>query len=1099
MNVSNTIYKKLNLFYNKFYINELIKGFLLFLAIGLLYFLLILLVEYFFWLNSSFRGFLFWAFISFEAYLFIFLIILPVLQLVKIRKGINYETSAKIIQQHFPNEVGDKLLNVLQLTNDAAINNSELLLIAIEQKIEQLQPIPFLQAINFKSNFKYLPYAFLPIAIFLIFLLTGKQQNLNNSFVRLANYNDVFVKPAPFEFEILNKNLAVKEGEDYVLEFKTIGEIIPNVVSIHFFNETYYAQKVSPGRFKFIFNNVNKAIPFYFNANNFSSKPYTLNLLELPNIVNLEVHVTYPTYLSKKNPIVSNSGNLVVPEGSVINWKINTQNTDKIVYVTNSDSIIFNQNNTNFDLSKKIKSTTSYQIITFNTTNKFTQKVDFSIHVLKDEFPLLDVQVVPDSLSSGLKIYHGKTSDDYGITQLRVVYYDVKQPSILHYHKLPVLNSTSFKFIYQFPNGLVLNEETSYAYYFEVVDNDALNQFKKSKSNTFLHNELNQVQKTDVNLDNQVQQINSLQKSLTQTKTSEKKVNEVNQLLKQNSNLEYKDIKKLHDFFNTELENLQNIEEAAKKLANQLQQKKDKNDSEKAAELQKRLDNLQKEQEKNKKLYDELNKYTDKLSKEELLQKVQKAKQNSAQQKRSLEQLVEQTKRFYVEQRAEQITEKLKKLAKKQEKLSELNTEQLQNQLELNKAFDDIQSDLQELKQENDGLKKPMELPKMDTDSEDTKQEMTKASNKLKQNDNSAAQKSQKSAAQKMKEMAQKLESGMQKGEADQLQEDAKALRQILKNLLKFSFTQESTMKDFKNKGSQSFHFNRLLKEEQKLKNQFRFIDDSLNTLAARQIRIQDVVNKSVSEIHYNIDQSLHHLVENNLNKGISHQQYVINHANVLADLLSEALSNMQSQMQMQGSGEGKPNPGQGDPQLSDIIQKQKGLEQQFQDGVDAKDANNKKEGSGEKTGEGKVVMDGNTAKDDEGESGELLEIYKQQQQLREALEKSLGNQSGNIGLDKILNEMKKLERNLLRKGFSNELLNQFKNLNHELLKLQNALKEQGDDTKRQSNTNENKFNANENQIPKSVLEYIQGTEILQKNTLPLQPKYDNLVKEYFK
>ncbi|UYW01016.1 hypothetical protein K5I29_11030 [Flavobacterium agricola] len=313
-------------------------------------------------------------------------------------------------------------------------------------------------------------------------------------------------------------------------------------------------------------------------------------------------------------------------------------------------------------------------------------------------------------------------------------------------------------------------------------------------------------------------------------------------------------------------------------------------------------------------------------------------------------------------------------------------------------------------------------------------------------------------------------------------------------------------MKAFKANGTQSFHFNRLLKEEQKLKNQFQFIDDSLYTLASRQIRIQDVVNKNVGEVHYNIEQALHHLVENNLGKGISHQQYVMNHANVLADLLSDALSNMQNQLQMQSSGKGKPSPGQGDPQLSDIIQKQKGLEKQFQDGLDNKEKNGDKPGDekgnkpengaeGEQAGKScKNGLDG-----DEAESEALLEIYKEQQRLREAVQKALQKQPGNAGSDKVLDEMKKLEQNLLNQGFSKQLVNQFKNLNHELLKLETAFKQQGDDDKRQSSTNTKASQGEQKNIPQSVLDYINTTEMLQKNSLPLLPKYDNLVKEYFK
>ena len=112
-----TIQAKLEQFIRKFYTNELIKGAILFFAIGLLYFLVILLIEYMLWLNPTARAILFWAFIAVELALLIRFIAIPLAKLFKLQKGINYEDASKIIGNHFP-EVDDKLLNVLQLFKD---------------------------------------------------------------------------------------------------------------------------------------------------------------------------------------------------------------------------------------------------------------------------------------------------------------------------------------------------------------------------------------------------------------------------------------------------------------------------------------------------------------------------------------------------------------------------------------------------------------------------------------------------------------------------------------------------------------------------------------------------------------------------------------------------------------------------------------------------------------------------------------------------------------------------------------------------------------------------------------------------------------------
>jgi len=167
LKIADIIYCKLEDFIKKFYLNELIKGSILFLGCGLLYLLVTLLIEYFLWLSPVFRTFLFWIFVVVELLLLVRFILFPIFQLFKIKKGIHYEEASVIIGKHF-NEVDDKLINFLQLSN--SIEQSELLLVSIEQKAQKLQLIPFGRAINLKSNIHYLPWVIIPCLLFLWFL-----------------------------------------------------------------------------------------------------------------------------------------------------------------------------------------------------------------------------------------------------------------------------------------------------------------------------------------------------------------------------------------------------------------------------------------------------------------------------------------------------------------------------------------------------------------------------------------------------------------------------------------------------------------------------------------------------------------------------------------------------------------------------------------------------------------------------------------------------------------------------------------------------------------------------------------------------------------
>ena len=189
----NNIESKLQEFIQKFYINELLKGALLFFSIGLLYFFATLFIEHFLWLQPVARTILFWLFILVEIALLVFYIFIPVSKLIGFRKGITTLDASKIIGNHFP-EVSDKLLNMLQLKNES--KHSELIAASIEQKSKDLQLVPFKKAIDFSKNRKYLKYAILPILVWFLVFMTNNISIFGNSLTRVVKYSVEFEKPA---------------------------------------------------------------------------------------------------------------------------------------------------------------------------------------------------------------------------------------------------------------------------------------------------------------------------------------------------------------------------------------------------------------------------------------------------------------------------------------------------------------------------------------------------------------------------------------------------------------------------------------------------------------------------------------------------------------------------------------------------------------------------------------------------------------------------------------------------------------------------------------------------------------------------------------
>jgi hypothetical protein len=1137
---SNIIYQKLEDFIKKFYKNELLRGTIFFIGIGLLYFIFTLFIEYFLWLKPLARTVLFYTFVIVELFLLCRFILYPLSKLFKLQKGINFNDASAIIGNHF-SEVSDKLTNFLQLSKDE--NKSELLLASIEQKANSLQPIPFSNAINFNKNRKFLPLALLPILFFAFFYLSGNSNYIFQSFNRVVNFEQQFEKPAPFKFLILNKDLQTEQNKDFILHVKSVGNIIPETTQIIIGSESYFMETIKPGEFQFKLEKPTENIQFHLQANSVSSLDYELKVITVPSIANFEMILNFPSYLNKKSEAIKGNGNAIIPEGTNVTWRMNTQATQNVDWTNQVSSFPFSKSENTFSLTKNISQNTEYQILTSNSKVKNYEKLNYQISVIKDQFPIINVDNAPDSLKVEKNYVLGKISDDYGISKLQIVYFEKDKPNTAKRGTLQSKKDAYDQFVFSFPSSLPVQEGLSYEFYFEVFDNDAIHHYKSTKSSIFSNRISTESEKQDQVLQQQNDNINSLSKSL---KNQDKQLSELDKLQKTNkekSNLEFKDQQKINDFIKKQSQQDEMMKMFAEKMKENLEKSKSEKKDELNEALQKRLENVDKDLEKNKKLLEELKDLNNKIEQEELSEKMEKFKQNSKNQTKSLEQLVELTKRYYVQKKAENIQNKLDKLSDKQEELSNKEKENnVEKQDEINKEFDKIQEDLKDLEKENKELKKPLDIPNDKETEKSIDEDLKKAAEELQKDKKASAKPKQKSAAKKMKSMSSKMKSDMDGAESEQMDEDVAMLRQILDNLLAFSFSEEELMGQFKTTKNGSPSFSKNLKTQQNLKLQFTHVDDSLFAMSLRNTKISEKITKEIGNVHYNLDNSLETFVASNFPKGIVHQQYSIAAANSLADMLADVLTAMQ--MSMSGSGKGgKPKPGQNDGmQLSDIIKKQESLADKMKksmkpgskpgDGKEGKGQEGKGEGKGEgkegkneggkfgkegkdgkgeggkegkdgKSGSGNSGFgegkDGENGQDGEGNAKEIMEIFKEQQQLREALQnelnkKGLGGQGQNA-----LNQMKDVEKQLLNKGFKNEVLQKALNIKQELLKLENAIQEQGEEEKRQSESNKKTFNAPSTALPNALKDYLKSIEILNRQTLPLRSNFNQKVQQYFK
>ena len=1119
MNGIKTITDKLHQFTRKYYVNELIRGGLLFFSIGFLYLLCTLFLEHFLWLKPMARTVLFLVFILVEGFLLWRFIIVPVFRLIGLQKGLTLEECSDIIGKFFP-EVKDKLLNTLQLKEQG--DQSDLLIASINQKSEELFSIPFVKAVSFSKNLKYLKYAILPVLIFLITLLSGNNNLLTESLDRVIHHRTKYTPPAPFYFRLTNKSLQVVQGSDITIHIKTLGSVLPAEVKIKFKKQEYFLQNNGLGNFSFTFSSVQKPLQFFLEANKVQSTIHQLTIINTPTINNIILKLEYPSYVGKKNETIPNSGNLVVPEGTKITWNVLGNQTQEVAFVENTERFLFTKfSENNFEFTKQIRNSFTYQVTSSNEKLKDYERLQFSINVVKDNFPKIIMQSNRSSASKSPKQFIGQVSDDYGLSKLQMVYYEAHNPQVQKVCAIGISKADIQTFFYLFPDSLSVNKGTNYELFFEVYDNDMVNGNKKAKSAIFKYRERTREELNQELLDAQRNTINNMERDILKQQKQQRGIENLQESLQKNKKFNWRDKKKVDDFLKRQKQYKEMMRLQTEKLQDNLKENKeeDKTLQEKKEELRKRIDELKKNN-KQQKLLDEIAKVAEKLNKEELGKKIKQLAEQNKQQERSLERTLELVKRFYIEQKTMQIVNKLNALAEEQSLLEKKDAASLEDQKEIKKGFEEVKMELNELAKDNKRLKDPMELPDVEEETKSVDQELKKVEDGLKSKDRSLVKKNQKKSAVKMQKMSAKMQKSMLEMEGESIEENMDDMRKILENLMTFSFKQEALMNKFDAISTAHPDFGKDLKKQNNIRTYFEHIDDSLYVLSMRLPKISSKIQNDLSTAHYNLEQSLENFSEGRFDNGVSNQRYVMTSANNLSDYLSTMLNNMKNASMKMGAG--KKSKGFS---LPDIIKKQGELSEKIKKGREKSKELARKPGKnlgeekgdgkkGEKPGKkdetGKNINESNkgglgekgTGQNDDLD-GELYEIYKQQTQLRQQLQTAIkesekGNKK-NIGqVKKVLKSMEQLENEILENGFSARTIQKMQQLNYDLLKLDKAVLEQGKENKRKATVNRNTTNKNNKKLLDFKKQFYNQIEILNRQSLPLHQNYKLKVRDYF-
>ena len=1099
--------QKIDAFTRKYYVNQIIRGSIYFVAVALAAFLISAILEYFGRFPTAVRMVLFYGLLAVYTGMFIRYILLPSLKLVRMGRLISHDEASRIIGAHFP-DISDRLLNTLQLKRQAELSREEsgLLRASIDQRIASLEPIPFSSAINFGDNRKYLKYVLPPVLLAVILLIVAPSV-LRDGSERIVSYNVAYTPKAPFDFIIANDSLKVPLNEDFNLTVEARGDYIPSAMSLDLGGKLFRMKRNNDGSFQYTFRNVRNEVPFKLFADGFYSDQKSLEVLPTPSVVRFDVKLSYPGYLGMKDETLNNTGNLQIPEGTHVAWKFTTANTEAIYLQFSDTALQLNDaRDGNFTYQRSIDQNEMYNVAALNSIVGGRDTIGYRINVIKDAYPQINVKAIEDSTETGRFYYSGTISDDHGFSRLvfRFTVQRAGHPDSVVTVPMNAGTGTAREF-YQYMDFNLLNLKPGDAadYYFEVWDNDGVNGPKSTRTarKTFKAPTIEELDSQRKESDAEIKK--KLEEGIKDAAELKKQLDELNKNLLQKNEMNWQDKKQIEDLLKKQRELEKNVNDLRnERKANQQNQEKYLEQSEnimrKQEQLEKMFDELMSPE--MKEMYKKLEELMQKLDQDQVREELEKIKMSNEDLEKNLDRTLEIFKQMEFEQAFEKTMDKLEDLAEKQKDLAEetrdgeKSQEALQQEQEkLNKEFEDVQKELEDLEKKNSELESPNEMPDTKKQEEEIKQEQQKSSENLEQNKKKKASESQQNAGDKMSEMASQMKSAMAAQQAAQQAEDMEALRALLENIIQLSFDQESIMENLSRLDRDDPKYVELGRKQKKLEDDSKMVEDSLFALSKRVSQIAPIVNKEIGLVNQNIAKAIEEIGERKTGDATTHQQYAMTSYNNLALLLDEALQQMQMQMASQNPGKGnceKPGGMGSKPSESNMSKRQEALSKKLDQLQKAlKEGKNK---DGQKPGMGNQGMSKELAKMAAEQAAIRREVEKMAEKLNEQ-----GKGEGN-GLKQIAEQMEENERDLVNEKITQETLKRQQEILTRLLKSEKAEREREYDNKRESNAP----NPYEPSNPERYIEYNKrkAREVEMLRTLPpdLKPYYKERVNDYF-
>ncbi len=1069
------------------------------------------LFETLFNFNSTTRTVLFFVICFSVIGTFTFLLVIPFFQFQFQLKNEKFFKAAREVGNYFP-QIGDKLLNVLQLVNSSDSNNiysSDLIHAALNETEKNFKDIDFEQSIENYSFRKSL--SFFSASLIISFLFFFFTPGLIEAGKRIIQFSKDFEPPARFYFEVTPGDAKITKGDNFSLKVKVIGESFRKI-NLHFGEEgieVYDDQELhadSSGIFNFNFISPLRSFYYFVSADEVKSKKFFVEVVNRPIIKNLSLKITPPAYSKLPIQLTEDNGDISTLFGSSVELQLSaSKNLSKAKLVfgdTTQIGLSIDKNRA----SLKFKPTrnNTYKIFIYDEDgNENLNPVEYQIRLTMDNPPsiLLLKPTRTVNLSDDMRLSTlVKIKDDFGFSRLTLNYrlsYSRYQKPQDEFEKMDIPFSPTAEsdvaFIWNLtPLNLVTDDAV--AYYFEVFDNDNVSGPKSARTEIMtvrvpsLEEILAESNRTQNNA------ITEMQQTLKESEELKKDIEELDRDLKSaREKLTWEEQKKVEEILRKQ-DNLQKRVENIQEQLNNLQEKLNENKLlspetlQKYMELQELFNQLSSEE--MKAAMQKLNEALKNISKQMLQEALKNFQFNEEMFRASLERTIELLKRVQIEQKVDEISKRIEEMMKQQDELSNKlqNTnpddqKSLQNlseqQKQLSKELDDLQKQLEELEKKMSEFPKEMpdeDLRKMMDEfaNENPSQCSNQASKEMKEGQLSKAGKNQ----QNVKNSLSKIQKGMSQLKQQMMQNQMmmalNQMRKIVNELLELSKKQESIKNKTQNIDPNSQKLNEMAQNQSDLRDDLGKIINQLIELSNKTFAVTPEMGKAVGKANAEMAQALGNFKNRNNFGALQNQINSMAALNEAASLIQEMMQNM-----MQG--------GQGGGMMSFMQRLQQMSQQQL-------NLNNLTQ----MLGQGKLTME---------QLSQLQRLAAEQEMVRKSLEelnreiRESGQGSRMLGdLDDAIKKMEEVIREMKQNNINDDVVQKQEKILTRLLDAQRSINERDYEKRRESRPGEDLPKRQPTEIDLSTQE---GRDKLREDLLRALEEgyakdYEVLIRKYF-